>query len=225
MRNLTKVVLAGILAVGLFSGFPAGSAFAEEGTASEWDATFKNLGHQEKVAYFKKLKAENPEEFQELMKERKAKIKERMAELKEKDPEKFEQFKRKLIHKRRERLEKLRTEDPERFREVMQNKIAKLKELKEQNPERYNQILKKHPHLEERFQKYANHPHGYPPGFDRRNPRAADRMEDHFDRRENIRDARYQGGRRDRLEDKRDRREDRRDRREDYWDEWEDKRD
>ena len=195
MRSLTKVVLAGVLTVGLFSGFPAGSAFAGEGTTSEWDATFKNLGHQEKVAYLKKLKAENPEEFRELMDERKAKIKEKMAELKEKDPEKFEQFKRKLVHKRRERLERLRTEDPERFQEVMQNKIAKLKELKEQNPERYNEILKKHPHLEERFQKYADHPHDYPPGFDRRNPRAGDR------------------------------REDRRDRREDYWDTEEDKRD
>ncbi len=217
MRNLTKAVLAGVLAVGLFSGFPAGSAFAEEGTASEWDAAFKNLGHQEKVAYFKKLKAENPAEFERFVAERKAKIKEKMKELKEKDPEKFEQFKRKLIYKRRERLERLRAEDPERFREVMQNKIAKLKELKEQNPERYNQILKKHPRLEERFGWYERHPHGYPPGFDRRNPRAGDRSD--------VRDARHQGGRRDRLEDKWDKREDRRDGREDYWDEWEDKRD
>lgn len=108
---------------------------------------------QEKIAKWKKLKEENPEEFRRLIQARKQHLKQRLQELKEKDPQKFEQVRQKMFERRKERLRHLKREDPEKYRQVMQHRWQKLDEFKEKNPERFQQFMKKHPQVAERLEK------------------------------------------------------------------------
>lgn len=107
----------------------------------------------EKWAELQKLKNEDPEKFQSLMKERKAKLKEKMEKLKTEDPQKYEQVKKEMVERRRKKLEKMREENPEKFKEMMQQKKQKLLEMKEKNPEKYQEFLKNHPRAAERLER------------------------------------------------------------------------
>ncbi|MDO9465616.1 MAG: hypothetical protein Q7J67_10030 [bacterium] len=78
------------------------------------------------IEQLKKLREENPEKFQQLMKKRRAKLKEKLAYLKEHDPEKFAQLQNKFQNARTKRLKELKHTDPEAFRK----EIDKLKQLK-----------------------------------------------------------------------------------------------
>ncbi len=112
---------------------------------------------QQRIEALKKLKAENPEEFARVVKERKEKLKARLQDLKQKDPEKFKEVTRKMRERRKERLQKLRQENPEKFREIMRKKAEKLEDLKEKNPEKYQQFMKNHPRLAERMEHRGEH--------------------------------------------------------------------
>ena len=147
MKTLTDHLMKGLLVLIVSFGIGAVPSTAEETTG---DPSAKTA----KVEALKKLKAENPEEFQRLVKERKEKVKEKLQNLKEKDPEKFKEVTEKIRKRRKEHLQRLREENPEKFREVMQNKMKKLEELKESNPERYEQFLKNHPKAAEKMERH-----------------------------------------------------------------------
>ena len=185
MKNFPKNIAVKLGVVFLFSGMGVVNVYAEEGSPAPAPAQSRWEAKQERIEQLKKLKQENPEEFQRVVSQRKEKIKERLKDLKEKDPERFEEVKTRMIDHRREKLRRLRREDPEKFHEIMENRAEKLKELKEKNPERYREFIKNHPGV-------------------------ADRLENRRDHREDVRDRREDV--RDRHEDYRDRREDRNDR-------------
>lgn len=85
----------------------------------------EGLDKEQLKAYLVKLKAENPEEFRNLMGE--------------------------IRQSRREYLENLREEDPEKFKEIQQNRQEHMERLKEENPEKYERIQKKRMERRERM--------------------------------------------------------------------------
>lgn len=112
--------------------------------------------NRQKVEALKRLKEENPEEFQRVVKARKAAIKQKLKELKEKDPQKFQEVKQRVIRQRRERLERLRKENPEKFRQIMQKKRQRFEQMKQTNPEQYERYMQKHPKLAARLAEPGN---------------------------------------------------------------------
>ena len=167
------------VAVSLF----VGAFFACLGSPALWaeDASRLPQGSkppqkvQEKMAKLKELKQNNPQEFERVVGERKAKIKEKLATLKEENPQKFQEVREHIRHRRREHLQNLKEKNPEKFEELMKKRSDKLQELKTRNPEHYQQFLETHPGLKENMQ--AWHP---PQG-----PR---------DQKENVRDRQNYGG-------------------------------
>ncbi len=159
MKNPIKKFAIGFISACLLVTLAQGAGFAEEkGPFS--DEGWGRMDHKEKIAELKKLKAENPAEFERVVKERKEKLREKLKELKEKDPQKYQELKERMIRHRRAYLQQLRKEDPEKFQEIMRDRMAKLEELKTKDPERYNEILKDHPRLEQRLKDNANNPQG-----------------------------------------------------------------
>jgi hypothetical protein len=176
------------------------------------------------LAELKKLKQENPEEFNRIIQDRKAALKERLQEFKEKHPEKFDALKKRYLHDRWSHLRSLRRRDPEKFQSLMQQRMEKLDEWRAKHPEHYAKFIEKHPRLAERMK---HGPRDLAQWEKRRefvqnHPRYAfgrlDQREDRLDRKEDKKDQRYRGGPRDRWEDIQDRHED-------YRDRWEDVRD
>ena len=144
-KKLVKSLLGPVCSIGLVSVY----AFAEDTVKTAPD-------RQAKIEALKKLKAENPEEFKRVVKERKEKLKAKLEELKAKDPEKYKEVTQRMRERRREHLEKLREENPEKFREIMQKKAERLKELKEKDPARYAEFMKNHPKVADRLQNHHN---------------------------------------------------------------------
>src|SRR3989338_5706781 len=118
MKTLADRIMKGLLILVVSFGIGSMPSFAEETSGN-------SLSKGEKVEALKKLKTENPEEFQRLVRERKEKVKEKLQDLKEKDPEKFKEVTEKMRERRREKLQKMRQEDTENFREIMQNRAEK----------------------------------------------------------------------------------------------------
>lgn len=156
MRLKLGIALLGVL-LGAAVFQSAGWAYDEEAV------------HQ-RVLELQRLKEENPQEFNRVVGERKARIKAYLRELKEKDPEKFEQMKSQFKHRRIERWKKLRQEDPEAFQRLMEKRHAQLLELRRTDPEKYEKIVRKHPRLA-RFVEHGPRPQG----------RARDRRYHRFD--------------------------------------------
>ncbi len=154
MKILTTHLTKGLIVLAFSIGMASVQVFAEEGQVSKQDSnpavSQRRSARQTKIEALKKLKAENPEEFARVVKERKDKIKQKLQELKEKDPEKYKEVTEKIRERRRERLERLHQENPEKFRETMREKAEKLRELKEKDPARYVEFMKNHPRLAER---------------------------------------------------------------------------
>jgi hypothetical protein len=122
---------------------------------------------QRKVAEWKRLKAEDPERFEALVRERKRNLKARLMELKRTDPQKFEEVKQRIIYNRRAHLQRLRSQDPEKFRQIMQRKAWQLEELRRKDPARFEQIIRSHPRLAARYKKGNG---ARRPGHDRAGP-------------------------------------------------------
>ena len=142
--KVSLVVLACVLRFGTPSGW------AEENSAAPAKpVTPKNV--QERIAKWKQLKEQNPEEFKRLIQERKEHLKARLKELKEKDPQKYEEVKKRMYEHRVQYLRKLRQENPEKYREIVQQRWQKLQELQTKDPERFKEFMQKHPRLAQRW--------------------------------------------------------------------------
>ena len=153
MKDLIKKFSVSLLFAG-FIAIAAGlvPALAEESPQTDTDKAIQNLSRRDKIAELKKLKEEDPAEFERVVRERKQKVKAELMELKEKDPQEFEEMKKKIGGHRKNYLKKLSYQDPEKFDQIMRNKAARLKELRTEDPERFEEILRNHPHLRERFE-------------------------------------------------------------------------
>lgn len=110
----------------------------------EWDVP---PGLRGKAEELRRLRKENPEKYQQLVKKRKQNLGKRLRKLRREDPEKFKE----IIGKRRERikdrLERLRREDPEQFKEIISKRRGLLRErlerIKKEDPQRYERIMKR----------------------------------------------------------------------------------
>ncbi|MBU0477101.1 hypothetical protein KKC91_00820 [bacterium] len=92
--------------------------------------TFEKRGvsmtEEREIDQLKRLREENPEKFQQIMKKRGSNLREKLGYLKEHDPEKFTQLQKKFQDARMKRLKELKNTDPEAFNK----EIDKLKQLK-----------------------------------------------------------------------------------------------
>lgn len=147
MRIPLKKLSLGLLVFSCWIGLGGVQARAEDAGAPSRDK------REEKIAKWKQLKEENPEEFRRLIQERKQHLKERLQDLKEKDPEKFEEVKKRMFEHRKEYLQNLRRENPDKYQEVVRRRWQKLDEFKTQNPERFKEFMDKHPRVAERWDK------------------------------------------------------------------------
>lgn len=147
METAFKKRLFVILVPALLAGM-AGAAFAEDAPSDTSGPEPQKVNH--KLQELKKLKQENPQEFERLVQERKQKMKEKLKELKEKDPKKFQQVTEKIRGNRRQYLKKLREENPEKFHQIMQKKMQKLEDMKQSDPEKYQRFIDNHPRLARR---------------------------------------------------------------------------
>ena len=107
---------------------------------------------QDRIAKWKQLKEQNPEEFRRLVQERKEHLKTRLKELKEKDPQKYEELRKRMYQHRVQYLRKLRRENPEKYREIVERRWQKLDEMKTKNPERFKEFMEKHPRVAQRWE-------------------------------------------------------------------------
>lgn len=200
MKRKTNVVLAWavILVLSILPGFsfaqdqvPPGISKQEEmpgkGLRKGWQEGKHKGWDKEKLL---KLKTEDPEKFQEVVKEKREHLKERLKYLKENNPQKHQEIMQKIRRHHMARMQNLRSENPEKFKEVIQRRKTafqeRLQKLKTENPERYAQIMQHRQHLQElkrlrkedpeKFHEYLkNHP----------------RLREHF---KNIHDRRKDSG-------------------------------
>ncbi len=147
MRTLLKKLSLGLLVLSCLISMGAPLARAEDAGAPS------SAQMEEKIAKWKKLKAENPEEFRRLIEERKQHLKEKLQELKEKDPQKFEEVKQRMFQQRAEHMRRLQKEDPQKYHEIVQQRWQKVEEFKTKNPERFKEFMDKHPRVAERWDK------------------------------------------------------------------------
>ena len=211
IKSLMTVVAAGFLIGGGINARAEEPAAPTAQPQSAGQGSIYPTGIQDRIAKWKQLKQEHPEEFAKLVSERKQKIKEKLQDLKAKNPEKYNEFKKKIQH----------------------NRIEHLRKMHQENPERFNEFMKNHPKAADRWKNFKEHRGEYRhEGLQDRREDFRDKREDYRDMREDIRDhredvrdrredkwdARHDGGRMGRLEDRRDKREDRLDRKEDRWD-------
>lgn len=141
MKTQIRKGLLGLLALSCLMGLGAGAGWAED--ASKASA---------RIAKWKQLKQENPEEFRRLVQERKEHLKARLRELKEKDPQKYEEMRKRMYHHRVQYLRKLRKENPEKYQEIVERRWGKLEEMKTGDPERFKEFMEKHPRVAERWE-------------------------------------------------------------------------
>ena len=123
---------------------------------------------QERIAKWKQLKEQNPEEFKRLIQERKDHLKARLKELKEKDPQKYEEVKKRMYEHRVQYLRKLKKENPQKYQEIVERRWQKLGELKTKNPERFKEFMDKHPKVAQRWE--YRQQHGMKPGLGGKRP-------------------------------------------------------
>ena len=139
--------MIGVLA---FAG-GAGPALAED-VALQPNSGASVQSVQEKVAEWRRLRAEDPAAFKRLAEERKQHIHERVSEYREKTPEKFEALKKNVIQRRHEKLLKLREQNPREFQREMGGRAQKLREWKNEHPEKFQNFRQNHPLIAERTQ-------------------------------------------------------------------------
>lgn len=169
--KMKLIVLIGCLTLG-FGAY----GFAEDST----DATASNV--QDRIAYLRQLREENPEAFQDALKQHREQVRQRLEKLREENPDKFrevvenrrgrfrdrlerlrtehpDQFKQ-LVENRRKRLEEraeyVKTHHPEKYEQFMQRRTERLSDIKKRNPEQFKQFLENHPRVRERFEQHQN---------------------------------------------------------------------
>lgn len=135
----------------------AGIAGAMPLYAAEDTASAAKPPASETLERLRRLKQENPQEFQRLIQERKTQIKSKVQEFQQKNPEKFEGFRKQVSENRMHRLRKMKQENPESFHRDMQGRAQRFEKLKQENPERVQKFMEKHPRFNERVNKAAFH--------------------------------------------------------------------
>ena len=151
----------GLFVFACFIGLGSRGVWAEENST----VPAKPLSPEEvqaRIAKWKQLKEQNPEEFKRLIQERKEHLKTRLKELKEKDPQKYEEVRKRMYQHRVKYLRRLRNENPEKYREIVERRWQKLGELKTKNPERFKEFMEKHPRVAQRWE--YRQQHGLKPG-------------------------------------------------------------
>ena len=148
IRKWTATSFALVFLIGIAGASPA---WAENSPPSDGSAPEPQRVNK-KLEELKKLKQDNPAEFDRLVQERKRKMKQKLQDLKEKDPEKYREVKEKIRKNRQQYLKKLQQENPERFQKIMHEKMQKLEALKQSDPEKYQRFMEKHPRLAQRVQ-------------------------------------------------------------------------
>ncbi len=131
MNPFKRKAFVGLAVLIFMMGMAALKARAEEAPASTTSPAPSDSGEgfRDRLAYWKKLKQENPDEFKRLAEGRKTEMKQRLQEWKAKNPEKFEEFKRRR----------------------QQHRLGKLGRLEKENPQKFQEFLQKHPRLTERW--------------------------------------------------------------------------
>ena len=168
MKELVKkVVIVTLMALAVHFA-PAGTVLAQEGGEAPdpiekvieqrppgwdqgikegWDERDMPPGLRRKAGELRRLRKENPEEYQQLVKKRKQNLRKRLHKLRREDPEKFKEVVNNRRERVRNRLERLRREDPERFKETISQRKKLLRErlerIKKEDPERYERIMKR----------------------------------------------------------------------------------
>lgn len=130
------------------------------------------------------LKKEDPEKFQEVVRQIRKRIEGRLERLKQADPEKYNKVMQSIRQRQSQNLARLRKEDPEKFKEIIRNKqesirqrlekmktenpqeyqrtvqrikqIQGLRRLRRENPAAFNRFLKNHPVIQRRLNRYRN---------------------------------------------------------------------
>lgn len=151
MENFIRKCAAALVASVFLLEMGGMPALAEDRLSPEGSAPEPQRVNR-KLEELKKLKQQNPAEFDRLVRERKQKMKQKLQELKEKDPEKFQEVKEKIRTNRQQYLKRLQQENPERFQNIMHEKMQKLEALKQSDPEKYQRFMEKHPRLAQRIQ-------------------------------------------------------------------------
>jgi DNA anti-recombination protein RmuC len=131
-----------------------------------------------------RLKKENPEKFQETVRQIRKRIVERLerlkqtdpqrynrimqgirqrqvqnlARLKKENPEKFQEIIKKRQEAIRQRLEKMKTENPKEYQRSVQRikQIQGVRRFRRENPAAFNRFLKNHPVIRRRLNRYRN---------------------------------------------------------------------
>ncbi len=113
------------------------------------------------------LKDEHPEEFQRVLQDKRAQLRERLSQLQTTNPEAYQRVQDRLQKRQRERLEGLRRRHPGGFTQARGQRRERLEQrlntLKETDPQRYHALQEKrqaaHQAALERFQQ--RHPEAY----------------------------------------------------------------
>lgn len=145
---MKKSVLITLLFTMLFS---SPRIFAEEAAPP---AASENLESriQERVAYLKQLREQNPEAFQKFVQQRKADLKERVQHYQQQNPQGFESFKQNIAQQRRQEFQELKRNNPQEFQHRMEGRLNQMAQWKEKNPERFQQFLQTHPRMAKQIQ-------------------------------------------------------------------------
>ena len=152
MWTQVKRSVLGLLIFGCLVGLGVSRGWAEDAAKVPAKPAVPPQNVQDRIAKWKQLKEQNPEEFKRLIQERKEHLKSRLRELKEKDPKKYEEVKKRMYEHRVQYLRRLRQENPEKYREIVQRRWQKLEELKTKNPERFKEFMDKHPRIGQRWE-------------------------------------------------------------------------
>ena len=127
MIHLKARSVATLFALALLTVVGTGKGWAEDASTPAPNSVPREKV-QERIAKWKQLKAEHPEEFARLVQERKVHLKEGLAELKEKNPEKYQEIKERMRRHHRERLERLRLGYAHHHREEMRERRVRIPE-------------------------------------------------------------------------------------------------
>lgn len=115
----------------------------------------RDSAYQQKLEQWKKLKENNPQEFQALVSRRKEEIRRHLETLETQDPDRYENLKKDFLVKRREKIREMQQRNPEQFRQRVEGRLER---FKERNPEQFNKFRERHPRLAMRFEEQGLRP-------------------------------------------------------------------
>ncbi|MCB9799278.1 MAG: hypothetical protein H6757_00785 [Candidatus Omnitrophica bacterium] len=100
------------------------------------------------------LKESNPDQYQQIIAQKRNGIQRQFTELQARDPERAENFRQKRLEARQEYFQFLREKNPDQFEKIMERRANHWQEKAAKNPERFQAFLEKHPELGKRQQAF-----------------------------------------------------------------------